>query len=154
VALPDDEQPIQALGTNCPDPALCVGVRVRRLDRRQHDVGALRAEHVVEAVVELRVTVAQQEAPPASLLSNTSSRLRACWVTHAALGWRSSRPGGPGGFQLGLGGLPLEDARQASVSAPTGPIVIAKAVQFGLVVAVAARLRRGLPDAMTTSGAE
>ena len=29
VALPDDEQPVQTLGTNCPDPALGVGVRVR-----------------------------------------------------------------------------------------------------------------------------
>jgi hypothetical protein len=32
-------------------------------------------------------------------------------------------------------------------------IVIATAVQFGLVAAVAARLRRGLPQAITTPGA-
>jgi hypothetical protein len=50
VALPNDEQPVQTLGTNCPDPALGVGVRVRRLYRRQHDVGALRAEHVAAIV--------------------------------------------------------------------------------------------------------
>jgi hypothetical protein len=31
--------------------------------------------------------------------------------------------------------------------------VIATAVQFGLVAAVAARLRRGLPQAITTPGA-
>jgi hypothetical protein len=36
----------------------------------------------------------------------------------------------------------------------TTRIVIATAVQFGLVAAVATRLRRGLPDATTTSGAE
>jgi hypothetical protein len=68
VALPDDQQPVQALDTNCPDPAFCVGVRVRRLHRRQQHLGAFGAEHVVEAAAELRVAVAQQEAHAASLL--------------------------------------------------------------------------------------
>jgi hypothetical protein len=61
VAGPDDQQPVQALGAYRPDPALRVGVRVRRLHRRQQHLGALGAEHVVEAVGELRVVVAQHE---------------------------------------------------------------------------------------------
>jgi hypothetical protein len=36
------------------------------LHRRHQHLGALRAEHVVEAAGELRVVVAQQEAPPPS----------------------------------------------------------------------------------------
>jgi hypothetical protein len=66
VATPDDQQPVQALGAHRPDPALRVGVRVRRLHRRQQHLGALGAEHVVEAAGELRVVVAQHEAQPPS----------------------------------------------------------------------------------------
>jgi hypothetical protein len=66
VAAPDDQQPVQALGAHCPDPAFRMGVRVGGLHRRQQHLGALRAEHVVEAAGELRVVVAQQEAQPPS----------------------------------------------------------------------------------------
>jgi len=62
VAAPDDQQPVQALGPDRPDPAFRMGVRVRRLHRRQHHLGALGAEYVVEAAGELRVVVAQHEA--------------------------------------------------------------------------------------------
>jgi hypothetical protein len=61
-----DEQPVQALGPHRPNPALGVGVGVRRLHRRQHHFGVLRAEHVVEPAAELRVTIANKEARPAS----------------------------------------------------------------------------------------
>ena len=61
-----DEQPVQALGPHRPDPALGVGVGVGCLQRRQHHLGALRPEHVVEPAAERRVTIANKEARPAS----------------------------------------------------------------------------------------
>ena len=45
-------------------------------------------------------------------------------------------------------------SRQPDPDSFTIRIVIATAVQFGFVAAVAARLRRGLPEATTTSGAQ
>jgi putative transposase len=57
----DDQQPVQALGTDRADPALRVGVRIGRLDGCQQDLGALGAEHVVEGAAELGVPIAQHE---------------------------------------------------------------------------------------------
>src|SRR6266702_2841874 len=68
VTTADDQQPVKALGADGPDPALRAGVRVWRLDWRQHHVGALRAEDVVEPAAELRVTIADEEAHAASLV--------------------------------------------------------------------------------------
>jgi hypothetical protein len=87
VAAPDDQQPVQALGAHRPDPAFRMGVRVRRLHRRQQDLGALEAEHVVEAAGELRVVVAQPKRSRRSRSPSANSRLRACWVTQAPFGW-------------------------------------------------------------------
>jgi hypothetical protein len=69
VPASEDQQPVQALGPYRPDPALRMGVRVRCLHRRDEHLGALSAEHVVEAAGELRVAVAQHEAPPSSSLA-------------------------------------------------------------------------------------
>jgi hypothetical protein len=65
---PDDQQPVETLGADGPDPALRASVGVRRLDWRQHHVGALRVEDVVKRSAELPVTVADEEAHPAPLL--------------------------------------------------------------------------------------
>jgi len=62
VTTADDQQPVQALGANRPDPTLRVGVRVRRLERRDEPLGALGVEHVVEAATELGVAVAEHKA--------------------------------------------------------------------------------------------
>jgi hypothetical protein len=59
---PNDQEPVQTLGAHRAHPAFGVGVRLGRLHRRQHDISALRAEHVVEAAAELRVPIAQQKA--------------------------------------------------------------------------------------------
>ena len=68
VTTANDQQPVQALGADGTDPPLRIGVRVRRLDRRNEHLGALGAEHVVEATTELRVPVADKKAhPPAAL---------------------------------------------------------------------------------------
>jgi hypothetical protein len=75
---PDDQQPVQALGTDRADPALRIGIRIGRPHRRQQDLGAFCAEHVVEAAAELRIPVAEQEAQSSSRPPSASSRLRAC----------------------------------------------------------------------------
>jgi hypothetical protein len=62
----NDQQPVQALGAHRPNPALRVRVRVGCLHRRQQHLGARRIEHVVEPATELRVTIADEEAHPAS----------------------------------------------------------------------------------------
>jgi hypothetical protein len=69
VPLPDDQQPVQALSADGTDPPLRVGVRVRRLDRRNEHLGALGAEHVVERATELGIPIAQQELDAAPLLA-------------------------------------------------------------------------------------
>jgi hypothetical protein len=72
VAVADNQQPVQALGADRPDPALGIGVGVGCLHRRDEHLDTLGAEHVVEAAGELRVTIAQYiaqyKAEPASLL--------------------------------------------------------------------------------------
>jgi hypothetical protein len=60
-----DEQPVQALGPDRPDPALGVGVGVGRLHRRHKRLGSLRREDVVEGAGELRIPIADEEPPAA-----------------------------------------------------------------------------------------
>jgi hypothetical protein len=57
VAAPDDQQPVQTLGPDRPDPAL--GVRVRRgcPHRRAEHLATVRAEDLVETAAELNVPV-------------------------------------------------------------------------------------------------
>jgi len=62
MAATNDQQLVKALGAHRPNPAFRVRVRIGRLHRRQQHLGALGAEHVVEAAGELRVAVAEQEA--------------------------------------------------------------------------------------------
>jgi hypothetical protein len=81
-----DEQPVKALGPHRPDPALGVGVGVRRLNWRDQHLGAVRAEHVVEPAAELRVTIANKETHPASSFLEDKQQVAACWVTQVPLG--------------------------------------------------------------------
>jgi hypothetical protein len=68
VVAPEDQQPVQALGADRPDPALRVRVRLGCPHGREEHLGALGAKDVVEAAGELRVMVAEQEADlPSSL---------------------------------------------------------------------------------------
>jgi hypothetical protein len=67
VAPADNQQPVQSLGADRPDPAFGVGVGVGRLDRRDQHLSALRLEHVVEGAGELGVAVAEQESRMRSL---------------------------------------------------------------------------------------
>jgi hypothetical protein len=69
MAETNDQQPVQALGADRPNPALRVGIGVRRLHWRNEHVGAFGAEHVVEATAELRVTIADKRAHRAAPLA-------------------------------------------------------------------------------------
>jgi hypothetical protein len=68
LAAAEDEKPVEALSAHAPDPAFGAGVRVRRLDRRSHDLDAFTVEDAVEGAAELRVTVVDQEARPRAAL--------------------------------------------------------------------------------------
>src|SRR6266849_9665041 len=62
VASVEDQQPVEALRTDCSDEALRDRVRLRRSDRRLHDPDAFAAESLVEGAAVLAVAVADQEA--------------------------------------------------------------------------------------------
>ena len=62
VASVEDQQPVQALRTDCSDEAFRDGVRLRRSHRSLHDPDAFAAEDLVEGAAVLAVAVADQEA--------------------------------------------------------------------------------------------
>jgi len=62
VASVEDQQPVEALRTDCSDEALRDRVRLRRSDRRLHDPDAFAAENLVEGAAVLAVAVADEEA--------------------------------------------------------------------------------------------
>ncbi len=62
LATAEDEQPVEALSTDAADPALGVGVRVRRLDGCADHRDPLSSEDVIEAAAELGVAIVDEEA--------------------------------------------------------------------------------------------
>jgi hypothetical protein len=64
----DDQELVQALLADGPDPPFGDGVGVRRLNRCADDLGTGRAPHVIERPGELGVPVADQELARAGLL--------------------------------------------------------------------------------------
>jgi len=85
VASVDDQQPVEALRTDCSDEALRDGVGLRRSHRSLHAPDAIAAEDLVEGAAVLAVAVADQVAD--ALSDESRPRLRACWVTQAPLGF-------------------------------------------------------------------
>jgi hypothetical protein len=81
MAASHDQQPVQALSAHRADPALREGVRVGRLDRSQHDLGALGAEDVVEATTELCVPILQDIPNMSPLLAEYQQRVACLRVT-------------------------------------------------------------------------
>jgi hypothetical protein len=67
VPAAEDEDPVEAVGANCADPAFGVGVRVRRLDRCADHPDPFGAENVVEGMAELRVAIVDEEVERLSL---------------------------------------------------------------------------------------
>ena len=86
VAAADDQQPVQALGADRADPPLGVRVRLGRLYRRHQHLGVLGAEHIIEAVGELRVMVADKEAQLPSLLAQDQQEVAGLLGDLAAVG--------------------------------------------------------------------
>jgi hypothetical protein len=101
VAAADDQQPVQALGTDRADPSLGVPVRFGRPHRRQQHLGTLGAEHVVKAVGELRVMVADKEAQLPSLLAQRQQEVAGLLGDPAAV-WVGGHAGemDPSGVQF------------------------------------------------------
>ena len=62
VASIEDQQPVEALRTDCSDEALRDRVGLRRSDGRLHDPDAFAAENLVEGAAVLAVAVADEEA--------------------------------------------------------------------------------------------
>ena len=87
VSTAEDQDPVEALAAKCAHPALGVGVRVRRPERRSDDPDALALEDGVEAAAELAVAIVQQKAPNGCCRSpSVISRLRACCATQRPSG--------------------------------------------------------------------
>src|SRR6266498_4583063 len=86
VPPPDDQEPVKAVGADRTNPALRIRVRPGRLRRREQHLSTLRAEHIVEAAAELRVTIAQQEPDPSTWLAQSQQQVAGCWVTHTPSG--------------------------------------------------------------------
>ena len=101
VTAADDQQPVQALGTNGPNPPFGEGIRVGRLYRRHQHVHTFRAEHVIEPTAELRVPIAHKKAHAAPPLLQREQQVA------GLLG----RPGG-----VGLAVTPAKWTRRLSSS--------------------------------------
>ena len=68
LAATEDQEPVEALPADAADPALRVGVRVRRAVRRADDLDVFALEDAVEGAAELRVAIVDQEARPLAAL--------------------------------------------------------------------------------------
>src|SRR6266536_2169121 len=64
MASSDDQDPVEAIGANCAHPTLGVGIRVRGSNRGADHADAFGAEHLVEGVAELRVSIADAKPEP------------------------------------------------------------------------------------------
>jgi hypothetical protein len=71
----NDQQVVQALPTDRPNPAPSDGIGVGRTDGRAEHLGPSRAPHVVERPGELRVPVADQESPHRSLIAEADDHV-------------------------------------------------------------------------------
>ncbi len=58
----DDQQPVEALGTNGPHESFRDAVRLRRLNRRAHDTDARALKHLIEASREFAIVIPNQQA--------------------------------------------------------------------------------------------
>jgi hypothetical protein len=78
VASAENQYPVEAVDANRANPALGVGIRVRRLDRRTDHSDVFGPEGLIEGVAELRVAVVDEEPErllPAQLHDEVASLL-------------------------------------------------------------------------------
>src|SRR4030095_8695683 len=83
----DDQQLVEALTADRPDPPLGDGVGVGRLNRCADDLGASRTPDIVERPGELGVSVADQEVEYGGTVTQIGEEIAGCWVTHGPVGW-------------------------------------------------------------------
>jgi hypothetical protein len=114
VPSPDDQEPVQALGTHRANPAFRMRVRVGCPHRGHHDIGALRAEHVIEAAAELRIAVAQEEAHAPSPLLHCKQQVASLLGDPGTVGVG----GHPG--QVDSPGVQFEEEQRVQASQPDG----------------------------------
>lgn len=74
VAATDDQEVVEAVAADGADPPLRVGVRVRRPDRRPDHPHTLGTEDLIEAAVELRVAVMDEQ--PDSSIRRVASEMK------------------------------------------------------------------------------
>src|SRR4051794_2102591 len=99
VPFADDEHPISALPAGGAHPAFakalargaCGGVLITSIPAA--------VKTVSKAAVNLVSRSRSRNRNESARWSRSISRLRACWATHAPLGGRSRRRGGPGGWR-------------------------------------------------------
>jgi hypothetical protein len=68
MAAAENQQPVETLPTDGPNPALGMGARLRRPHRRLDHSDAFRAEDLVERAAELAVAVAEEKPRPDALI--------------------------------------------------------------------------------------
>ena len=95
----DEQEPIKTLTSHCSHPAFGVRVCSGRTHWGLYDPHAFGEEHLVKAGGELRVSVADQEVEPLTLLSEITGQVpsdlghpRAAWVRAHAEEMDSSAP--------------------------------------------------------------
>jgi hypothetical protein len=86
VFLVIDQNPVGAFGPDAADEAFRERVRSRRPRRNLDYVDALGRKHRVKGPRELGIPVPDQEPNAAARSPRSITTLRACWVTHAAVG--------------------------------------------------------------------
>jgi hypothetical protein len=126
-----DQQPVQALGPHRPGPALGVGVGCRH--RRDQHLGVLRAEPVVNPAAELRVTIANKDADPASSFLKDTQQVAGRLGDPPTVG----TSGGPG--QVDPAGVQLDQAQHYSRRSQT-----VSTVKQSPAMILAARWRRNV----------
>ena len=87
VSFIDDQDSVEEFAADGADEALGDRVRPRCPHRRLDDAGVEGGEDGVEGGGELGVAVADEEPEARPASSRSMSRLRACWVSQAAVGW-------------------------------------------------------------------
>src|SRR6266545_6122228 len=89
MAAAQDQDPVEAVGADGADPALRVGIRVRRPNRRADHFHSLGTEHLVEPAAELRVAIVDQK-PERLLLAELHHQVARLLRCPAAVGVRGT----------------------------------------------------------------
>jgi hypothetical protein len=98
MAAPDDQQPVQALGTDGANPAFRVGVGVGGACTGVNSTWAPTERNTSSKARQNLASWSRSKKPTCRPRSSSASRrLRACWATQRRWGWWSRRPGGRGG---------------------------------------------------------